>query len=136
MAVNLRARWLEPIERIGVPPWMTIANAAILIGLAGFAVTVTAPHPSKFEALMSTDEEAFCCDCTDSFLPRFYTTSCWDLEDLGDRDECLRVELEDQAVAYTIGAEVYRRPVRLHRLPEPVHWKTLSPPPFVCHVLL
>jgi len=114
---------------------MTIANAAILIGLAGFAVTLTAPHPSKPEALMSTDEEASCCGCTDDFLPTFYTTSCFDLSDLADRDECLQTELEDQAVAYSTGVEVYHRPIRLRRLPEPVHWKTL-PPPFVCHVLL
>jgi hypothetical protein len=118
---------------------MTIANAAILVGLARLTLAVTTLHWWEPEAspyvgdVYETGDDATCDHDFLSCLPTFYTTDCFDLGDRADRDECLRVELEDQAVAYTIGAEVYRRPVRLRQLPEPVHWKTL-PPPFICHL--
>jgi hypothetical protein len=120
---------------------MTIANAATVIAVAGLLAVAT-PRLSKPEepTMVAVDEpgdyaSAPCADDIGTLpcMPTFYTISCFDRS---DREECLRIELEDQAVAYSTGVEVYHRPVRLHRLPEPVHWMTLVPPPFVCHVLL
>ena len=115
---------------------MTIANAAILTGLARLTLAVT-PHPSNpdIPAIAEADSEREpCADLLSSVhcLPTFYTISCFDRD---DRDDCLQTELEDQAVAYSTGVEVYHRPIRIRQLPEPVHWKTMAPP-FECHVRL
>ena len=106
---------------------MTIASAVIFIGLSEFAVALTGAHPSKPEppVIAEADSEREpCADLLSSVhcLPTFYTISCFDRD---DREQCLQTELEDQAIAYSTGVEVYHRPVRLRRLPEPVHWKTM-----------
>jgi hypothetical protein len=111
------------------PSMITIANAAVLVGLIRCALAITASQPpSHPEPATASDEEegGSYCDA-DYFLPRCSPPSCFDLGDRADRDDCLRVELEDQAVAYSTGVEAYHRPVQVRRLPEPVHWKTLPP---------
>jgi hypothetical protein len=114
---------------------MTIAGAAMFIGLSEFALALTGAHPPNPEPPVPAEIAGSDC-ALESFLPVFYTTGCFELEDLRDRNDCLRIDLEDQAVAYSTGVENYHRPVRVRRLtePEPVHWKTVSPPPFRCQL--
>ena len=119
---------------------MTIANAAILIGLAEFALaTATPPGVFAREYSSSSASPSPCADGLSSAqcLPTFYSVSCFDLVELADRDACLQTELEDQAIAYSTGLEVYHRPIPLHRGREAIdalpRYKTLWPRPFECH---
>ena len=121
---------------------MTIANAAILIGLAEFALVVTAPQPVLACACQESSDDASLGPCADGLssaqcLPTFYSVSCFDLVELAERDACLQTELEDQATAYSTGLEVYHRPIPLHRGREAIdalpRYKTVWPRPFECH---
>ena len=118
---------------------MTIANAAVLIGLAEFALAVTAPQPVFAYESSSSAPPGPCADGLSSAqcLPTFYSVSCFDLVELADRDACLQTELEDQAIAYSTGLEVYHRPTPLHRGREAIdalpRYKTVWPRPFECH---